>query len=156
MRKSFLVLSIALLSLLSACTSTTINPATQAATTKARQAQQWLTAQPKWVVSRASENNIVFYERGVQQVGDADMEVDWLRFLPDNRFEVQMLGDAKPESLFYKIDGNTNEFIVSETADFTKPLSWNTTIDNIHEKSVDLFIREGSKDLLTLTLVPQP
>ncbi|NID09154.1 hypothetical protein [Fibrivirga algicola] len=144
-----------LITLLSACTKTTVDPAAPTETAQARQARQWLTAQPKWVVAKASQNNSVYYERGVQQVGEVDMEVEWLRFLTDNRFEVQLLGEAKPQALFYKIDNTTNDLIVSETADFKKPLNWATKIDNIREKSVDLFIREGSDDLVTLTLVPQ-
>ncbi|RYF70260.1 MAG: hypothetical protein EOO39_16045 [Cytophagaceae bacterium] len=155
MTKLLLPLCMMLTYLLSACTTTAIEPAPSTETAQARQAQQWLTAQAKWVVLKASQNNDVYYQRGVQQVGEVDMEVEWLRFLPDNRFEVQMLGEAKPTALFYKIDAATNELLVSQTADFTKPLNWKTRIDNIREKSVDLFIREGNDDLVTLSLIPQ-
>ncbi|MBO0949115.1 hypothetical protein [Fibrella forsythiae] len=155
MTKFLLPLSFMLMYLLSACTTPAIEPATTTEMAQARQAQQWLTAQAKWVVSTASQNNDVYYQRGIQQVGEVDMEVEWLRFLPDNRFEVQMLGGTKPTALFYKIDAATNELLVSQTADFTKLLNWKTKIDNIREKSVDLFIREGDDDLVTLSLIPQ-
>ncbi|MEZ0539810.1 hypothetical protein [Fibrella arboris] len=151
----FSALCLLLIGLLSACSTNTIDPAAEAETTKARQAQQWLTGAAKWVVQRASQNNEVYYERGVQQPGEVDMEVVWLRFLPNNRFEVQFISAAKPTELYYKIDGTTNELIVSQTADFARPLNWKTKLDNIREKSVDLFIQEGDNDLVTLTLVPQ-
>lgn len=156
MTKFLLPFCFTLIILASACTNTTVDPVAPAETTQARQARQWLTGQPKWVVDRASQNNRVYYQRGVQQVGEVDMEVEWLRFLPDNRLDVQLLGEAKPEALFYKINDKTGELIVSETVDFAKPLNWNTRIDNIREKSVDLFVREGDNDLITLSLVPQP
>ncbi|WP_375444977.1 hypothetical protein [uncultured Fibrella sp.] len=154
MTKLLLPFCFALITLLSACTKTTVDPTVPTETAQVRQARQWLTAQPKWVVAKASQNNSVYYQRGVQQVGEVDMEVEWLRFLPENRFEVQLLGDAQPTALFYRIDDKTNELIVSETADFKKLLDWRTKIDNIHDKSVDLFIREGDDDLITLTLEP--
>ena len=154
MTKLLLPFCFTLITLISACTKSTVDPAVPTETAQARQARQWLTAQPKWVVAIASQNNSVYYQRGVQQVGEVDMEVEWLRFLPENRFEVQLLGEAQPTALFYRIDDKTNELIVSETADFKKLLDWRTKIDNIHEKSVELFIREGDDDLITLTLVP--
>lgn len=155
MKKVLLPFCFALLSVVSACTSPTIDPVAPTETAQVRQARQWLTAQAKWVVNEARENDTVYYTRNVNQVGDGDMQVEWLRFLPDNRLDVKLLHDATVSALYYKIDGVTNELIVSPTADFAKLLNWNTRIDTIHEKSVTLFIQE-SDDLITLTLIPQP
>ena len=155
MTKFLAPLFVALIALLSACSTPSVDPIDTAQSAKLRQANQWLTGQTRWVVGTATQNGNVYYQRGVQKPGEVDMEVEWLRFLPDGRFEVQMVGEANPNALFYKIDGTTNELIVSPTADFKTPLNWNTKIDNIRETSVDLFIREGSDDLSILTLVPQ-
>lgn len=141
----------ALFTLAAACTKTTIDPAE---TAQARQERQWLSAPAKWVVSEAREQGTVYFKRGINQVGDGDMQVEWLRFLGTNQLTVKLLGGPAASSLFYRIDGTTKELIVSPTADFAKPLPWNTRIDNIRETSIDLFITEG-KDVHTLTLMPE-
>ena len=145
-----------LLTLFAACSKPAPEAVAPAPSAQSQQALSWLTAPTRWLVDEARENNTLLFKRGVHQLGDGDMTIEWIRFLPNGRFEAKLQQEATLTVLHYKLDDATRQLLLQPAATSPAKQLGSAAFAQINQQQVVMQMNEGTNDQLTLTLVPQP
>lgn len=145
-----------LIGFLSSCQNEQVEPATPDAPARtAPEIKARLMAQSKWTINEAYANGTRFYKRGQTSAEVADIEVEWIRFTNDGRFEMKSFGDPAVEKFYYKVDEITSQLLVSEDDTFKQTENLTIKTGSVYAGTFDIEQQEGSETIL-LKMVPLP
>ncbi len=155
MKKHLIPSLFLLFGVLTACQEEQVTPTPPSAPARTvQEAQARLTTQSKWVIDEALVDGELIFKRNQTDPQEADIEVEWCRFHSNGQFEVKTLGDPTTDILFYKLDGPSNQLIISEDQDFTRSENWTVKTGSVYADKFN--IEQQGDEALLLKMVPAP